>query len=241
MTDRLNQLKKQLTDWLRRNELDSDLSFWSQTQWRQRGEDYLDDAEFVITTEGSLCFLLNYAFGDPKVDEFQDLLLSFGFWFEMGHSWSIGIYADDDYDGSPTPNAYSAKLRDARWKTKADSVRQKSGHQCQDCGSTDRPLEVHHCWYRYALEPWQYPFDALRCLCRNCHKQRATADHDFRCLIGEFTWQELASIRGSIKRLFYWYERSAALAFLDAIGPNDATMSVSVENLSMQKTEPGAT
>lgn len=77
MTDRLEQLKRQLNDWLRRNGLDGDLDFWTQAKLQQRGEDYLNGARFVITTEGGLHSLLNYAFDHPKIDELQDLLSSF--------------------------------------------------------------------------------------------------------------------------------------------------------------------
>ena len=98
MTDRLDQLTRQLNEWLRRNDLDGDLSFWTPAEWRQRGGDYLSGARLVITTEGGLYFLLNYALDHPKVDGLQGLLSSFGFWFEMGHAWSIGIYDEDGYD-----------------------------------------------------------------------------------------------------------------------------------------------
>ncbi|MCK6485020.1 MAG: hypothetical protein HUU22_07170 [Phycisphaerae bacterium] len=241
MADRLDQLRRELIDWLRRNELDGDLSFWTQPEWGRRGEEYLNDARLVITTEGGLFHLLNYAFDNPKVDELQDFLSSFGFWFEMGHAWSIGIYEEDCYDDRPTPSRYADKLTDARWKRKVDVVKAKAGRRCQDCGAIARPLEVHHCWYRYGLEPWQYPFDALRCLCRECHEKRATEDHDFRCLSAEFTWEELARVRECLKRLFHWYDRSAALTLLDAVGPDDAKLAQAVRHLSTQKTEPGAT
>lgn len=33
MTHQLDQLKKQLNDWMRRKELDTDLDFWTQEEW----------------------------------------------------------------------------------------------------------------------------------------------------------------------------------------------------------------
>jgi hypothetical protein len=241
MTDRLARLKTELQDWLRRNELDGDLSFWTQSEWGVRNEEYLNEACLVITTEGNLHFLLNYAFDHPKVEALQDLLASFGFWFEMGHSWSIGIFDDEGYDSNQTPTRYADKLSDPRWKQKSELVKAKAGRRCEDCGAMDKRLEVHHCWYRYGLEPWQYPLDALRCLCRECHKARAVVDHDFRCLGADFTGLELTRIRECIQRLFYWYDRSVALAFVDAIGPDDAKLVEAVRGLSACKTEPGAT
>lgn len=141
----------------------------------------------MITTEGELWFLLNYAFDNPQIDELQDLLLSFGFWFDIGHSWSIGIYTDEGYDDRPISTNYKDLLSDIRWKRKAAYVKEKAGYRCQDCRNAEKRMEVHHCWYRYGLAPWQYPFDALRCLCCDCHKRRVAAEHDFRCISGEFT------------------------------------------------------
>lgn len=237
---RSERLQKQLQDWLRRNELDHDLSFWSSSEWRERGEKYLNEAEFVITTAGDLHFLLNYACDHALVDELQDLVSSFGFWFEMGHSWNLGFYEDDADDETTSPTTYRAKLNDRRWTEKARTVRQRAGNRCQDCGATDRRLDVHHCWYKYGLEPWQYPFDALRSVCRECHRAREAEEHDFRCLNAQFARDELRTIREAVKRLFHWYDRSAALEFLDAVGPDGDRMARAVRRLADNKTEPGA-
>ncbi len=228
MNDRLDQLRGQLVDWLRRNELDGDLNFWTQVEWKRRREDYLNGAALVITTEGGLFHLLNYALDHPKLDELQDLLSSFGFWFEMGHAWSIGVYRDEAYQSCPTPSRYEDKLEDPRWKRKAELVKTRAGQRCQDCGAVDQPLEAHHCWYRFGLEPWQYPFDALRCLCRRCHRKCAAVDHGFRSLSAEFTGDELTRIRASVRQLFHWSDRSAALAFLDAVGPDTVAMTQAI-------------
>ena len=64
---------------------------------------------------------------------------------------------------------YSEKLRDQRWSDKRDTVKDKANYMCQDCGS-EKSLEVHHCYYKYGLEPWQYPIDSLKCFCSNCHE-----------------------------------------------------------------------
>lgn len=239
MAERLELLRQHVTDWLRRNELDTDLSFWTHDEWAAQNEDYLNDAELVITTEGGLWFLLNYSFDDAKVDEFQDLLASFGYWFDMGHSWSLGLYADERYDTSPTPNTYREKLGDVRWSKKADTVKTRAGHRCQDCGKSGRSLEAHHCWYKYGLEPWQYPLDSLRCLCRPCHERRERTEHDFRCMGAGFTWHELDRVRECLKRLIHWYDRSAVFAFLDAVGPDESRLVKAALMLVGRKTEPG--
>ena len=99
--------------YLRKNDLDCDTHFFRISEWKERGEEFLVDSEFVITSEGGLYSILNY--GDS--DEFYDLVQSFGYYMEMGHSWSYGFYFDENFDGAISPNelTYSEKLRDLRW------------------------------------------------------------------------------------------------------------------------------
>lgn len=114
----------------------------------------------------------------------------------------------------------------------------RAGHRCEDCGRTGYPLDAHHCWYRRGFEPWQYPLDALRCLCRPCHKVRPKPEHDWRCLGSRLTSDELVRIRESIEKLFNWYDRSDAMAFLDAIGVDRSKMISALK--SMRHNEPSA-
>ena len=69
---------------------------------------------------------------------------------------------------------YSELLARPEWKAKRDDVAAKRGHSCEDCGRAkwQRPLEVHHRYYRYTWMPWEYPDQALVVLCRECHEAR---------------------------------------------------------------------
>lgn len=177
--------------YLRKNELDGDTHFHTIEEWRERGEKYLIDSEFVITSEGGLHFILNY--GDPE--EFYDLIESFGYFMEMGHSWSYGFYLDMEIleQKSDEKKSYLEKLNDKRWEEKRDKVRERAGYKCQDCESTIK-LEVHHCYYKFGLEPWQYPLDSLRCLCSNCHKKRGSIEMEIRARMADLTTENLAMI-----------------------------------------------
>ena len=66
----------------RKNDLDHDTTLYSIGEWKKREEEYLDESEFVITSDGGLNVILNY--GDPY--EFYNLIESFRFFIEMGHS-----------------------------------------------------------------------------------------------------------------------------------------------------------
>ncbi len=215
-TRRLELFKASLSEWLIRNELDTDSGFYSPIEWQSRGEEFLLGAEMILVTEGGLHFLLNYC-DAPKLDEFFDLCESFGYWFEMGHSWSLGFYSEKDRYPESSNVTYSEKLRDTRWQLKADAVKRLAGFRCQDCGSR-KLLQAHHCWYRYGLEPWQYPLDAFRCLCAACHKRRPEMEHRVRTLMARLSTEELMAVREGLDRLLRVSDRDHAIESLRAIG-----------------------
>ncbi|WP_343614419.1 hypothetical protein [Flavobacterium sp.] len=191
MKNRKELLIESIRLYLRKNDLDSDTTLYNIEDWKKREEKYLNDSEFVITSEGGLNFILNY--GDSY--EFYDLIESFGYFMEMGHSWSYGFYFDNELKEIQISKdaTYSEKLKDKRWSNKRDVVREKAGFKCQDCGS-QKSLEVHHCYYKFGLEPWQYPIDSLRCLCSNCHEIRGKIEMELRARMADLTTQNLKVI-----------------------------------------------
>lgn len=46
-----------------------------------------------------------------------------------------------------------------------------SNFSCENCGSGDSTLHVHHKAYRRSAEPWDYSPAELACLCEKCHEQ----------------------------------------------------------------------
>ncbi|MEA5426556.1 HNH endonuclease [Arcicella lustrica] len=191
MKGQKEKLIESINLYLRKNKLDNDTKIYSIEQWRERNEEHLNDSDFVIVSEGGLNFILNY--GDS--DEFDELIESFGYYMEMGHSWSYGFY----FDGVTKENKnlgninYFEKLKDERWILKRNKVRVKANFECQDCGNTSN-LEVHHCYYKYGLEPWQYPIDALRCLCSKCHEERGIVEMELRARMADLKTQDLKII-----------------------------------------------
>ena len=68
---------------------------------------------------------------------------------------------------------YRVLLRDPRWQKKRLEIFQRDRWQCQQCGATQKELQVHH--LRYAtgaveVPPWAYPASSLVTLCIDCHK-----------------------------------------------------------------------
>ncbi len=66
-------------------------------------------------------------------------------------------------------NAYAAKFKDPRWQRKRLEVLERDDWQCKDCGSKSDTLNVHHLYYHFGSDPWDYPDFALVTLCEDCH------------------------------------------------------------------------
>jgi len=54
---------------------------------------------------------------------------------------------------------------------------QSADWQCEICGDRETELNIHHSAYHGELEPWDYPDDELRCLCRDCHDLQHISDY----------------------------------------------------------------
>jgi 5-methylcytosine-specific restriction endonuclease McrA len=67
------------------------------------------------------------------------------------------------------PVDYQTYIHSARWERKAKAARRRADFRCQDCGSGDWPLEVHHKTYaRLGYEP----AGDLVVVCNQCHRRR---------------------------------------------------------------------
>jgi hypothetical protein len=67
--------------------------------------------------------------------------------------------------------AYSDLLKDRRWQRKRLEVLDAAGWVCEECGSDKNSdqLHAHHLRYVYGRDPWDYPSDELKSLCKPCH------------------------------------------------------------------------
>jgi hypothetical protein len=216
--------------WLKKNELDGDTKFYEIDEWKSRGEPYLNDAEFVIVTEGGLNFMLNY--GDPH--EFEDLVESFGYFYELGHSWNLGFYPNEIFTENKQQLSYSNKLKDFRWQKKRKYILKRAKNKCEDCGSAIN-LEIHHCYYIYPFEPWEYPYDSLKCLCRDCHVKRGLTEQILRGHLALLKTKELESLRRLITSGLSWYPRKIVFRFLESFDYNQKKMRKLFELLLSKK------
>lgn len=71
-------------------------------------------------------------------------------------------------------SAYAEKLKDPRWQKKRLQIMERDGFTCQICFDSESMLVVHHRYYIWKKEPWDYDNDLLVTLCQACHE----AEHD---------------------------------------------------------------
>lgn len=66
---------------------------------------------------------------------------------------------------------YFQKLQDVRWQKKRVRILARDDWTCQECGAKDETVHVHHGYYERGRDPWEYPDESLRTLCKSCHKR----------------------------------------------------------------------
>lgn len=64
---------------------------------------------------------------------------------------------------------YRKLLKDDRWSQRRQEIMRRDGFRCRRCGAKSK-LNVHHRWYIYGRQPWQYPDRCLVTLCEKCHR-----------------------------------------------------------------------
>ncbi|MFP3863142.1 hypothetical protein SHV42_09325 [Pseudomonas capeferrum] len=222
MEQNLRRLLLAFEDWLVREGLLGDAFLISPEDWQKRGETWLNDALYVLVFDSSsIHHMLNFG---CDTTEFDDIFESFGFYYEMGHSWNLGIYPIEDYDFTPPPRTtYSQLLRDPRWKRKADLVKDVAKRRCQDCGIGGK-LEAHHCYYARmsnGFHPWEYPLSALRALCPDCHEKREKVEMGFRAWSAKLTHHQLVQLQKGVDHAGCWMGHDELFELLNESSRNE--------------------
>lgn len=66
---------------------------------------------------------------------------------------------------------YYELLKHPNWQRKRLEILQRANFSCENCGSADKPLHVHHTYYESKHKPWEYPNESLHALCEDCHSK----------------------------------------------------------------------
>ena len=92
-------------------------------------------------------------------------------------------------------SAYAEKLLDPRWQKMRLEVLQRDSFSCQHCGDKTKTLHVHHTYYQYGKDPWDYDAGSLITYCEDCHTLAEQTREDLRELIPQFDLVSQTSLR----------------------------------------------
>jgi hypothetical protein len=236
----IERLRLGVQQWLVHHELDGDTSFFTPEEWRARGEEYCTGAKVILTFEGGLFSVMNgYLDSDELYEEFDRFVRGFGYFFELGNAWNMGFYPlGEEPPDTADFRRYAEKLRDPRWTEKRDYIRKRANNACEECGKSGC-LEVHHSCYVRGWQPWEYPDYLLKCVCRDCHEQRAVIEMRMAGFLSSLTMKQLEVLRDSLaNRAFYWYEKDDVLEFLTHVRGKQEETDTAYAKLRQLKKKP---
>jgi hypothetical protein len=90
----IETLRRGVREWLVEHELAGDIAFYTPEEWQAREEPYLAGAGLLLVFSGGLYSVMNGYREDSIAlcDEFEQFVRGFGYFFELGHAWSMGFY-----------------------------------------------------------------------------------------------------------------------------------------------------
>jgi hypothetical protein len=72
-----------------------------------------------------------------------------------------------------TDDGYWEKFNDPKWQQKRLRILERDDWVCQKCGDDTSQLHIHHRYYVWGRNPWEYEDDSLVTLCKDCHKEES--------------------------------------------------------------------
>lgn len=102
---------------------------------------------------------------------------------------------------------YSAKLKDPRWQRKRLEILQRDDFRCKYCHSSEKQLHVHHNYYVYGIEIWDYPDDCYDTLCYDCHYNISEMGKEIKDVIKKARYRRFAEIRNILIMLEHMDEK----------------------------------
>jgi len=82
------------------------------------------------------------------------------------------------------------------WQEKRLEIMQRADFKCEECGSKDKTLHVHHGYYERGKKPWEYPSSSLRCLCERCHEEYTCLMLSIRSWLADLNFLDLNRVHG---------------------------------------------
>jgi len=102
---------------------------------------------------------------------------------------------------------YSRKLQHPDWQKKKYEIYERDKFTCRKCLSIDKQLVAHHLKYEFGKEPWDYPNEFFKTLCKDDHEAEHECKKLFNNLIvetlkKEFYYEDLLDISCLILKMF---------------------------------------
>ena len=75
---------------------------------------------------------------------------------------------------------YHEQIKHPLWQKKRLEVLGANRFECENCGSKEDTLHVHHPYYKRNAMIWDYENEELQCLCNKCHKNIHALDEKIK-------------------------------------------------------------
>lgn len=106
-----------------------------------------------------------------------------------------------------TGKTYFEKLRDPRWQKKRLEILERDNFTCQACQTKEKTLSIHHKYYDFKIEPWDYDNKTLITLCDRCHTEMDGVRKSLIHSMGYLTLSELIDLDIMVMGMDGLYER----------------------------------
>lgn len=93
---------------------------------------------------------------------------------------------------------YWQQLLDPRWQKKRLSIFERAQFACEECADKTSTLQVHHLYYEKGKQAWEYPDEALKCVCEDCHLSRQAAERLLAAVLGGIDHWTLGALACSL-------------------------------------------
>ena len=100
-------------------------------------------------------------------------------------------------------SSYKEKFLDPRWQKKRLLILERDEWTCRLCGEISKTLHIHHKFYIFGVEPWDYSDDILETLCVDCHEiewaYKQMFNNDVHSLLQDgWTYEQLGQLLAAI-------------------------------------------
>jgi 5-methylcytosine-specific restriction endonuclease McrA len=95
--------------------------------------------------------------------------------------------------------SYKQKLADPRWQRKRLEILNRDNFQCTHCGDKESEIHVHHSYYEFGKEIWDYEDSTLFTLCSNCHYGHTISQRNIKEMMRTIQYDQLYEFEKIVK------------------------------------------